>query len=167
MVESISFWPQKSNATNAFCLYQILEKIPVYRIYGLCTGRSLEYNACGLIIKNGTFPKGCFGCERGAKNSVFYLCRILQNDTLLEIGKAFGKPSYSPADSTIERVKEEQPSSKFSHWIFRLFDFNSEPPGQARIGEVLVCPSSHISRCSSILRITFRSLIKLMIFIST
>lgn len=39
---------------------------------------------------------------------MIYLCRILRNDPLLELGEAFGMTGYSPADSTVERVVKEE-----------------------------------------------------------
>ena len=48
--------------------------------------------------------------KRGKKNEprnvAIYLCRQLRNDTLIDLGKAFGMTGYSPAGSAIDRVNK-------------------------------------------------------------
>ncbi len=47
------------------------------------------------------------GQKNEARNVAIYLCRVLRNDTLRDIGQAFGMTGYSPAGSAVERVRRE------------------------------------------------------------
>lgn len=41
-----------------------------------------------------------------------YLCRVLRNDTLMELGKEFGMTGYSPAGRAVARVKKKLAKDK-------------------------------------------------------
>ena len=49
-----------------------------------------------------------FVAQRGKSNEprnvAIYLCRVLRNDTLMELGQSFGMSGYSPAGSAVARV---------------------------------------------------------------
>ena len=47
------------------------------------------------------------GKSNGPRNVAIYLCRVLRNDTLMELGKAFGMTGYSPAGSAVERINKK------------------------------------------------------------
>ena len=59
----------------------------------------------------GVTEREVFNVRRGFRNEprdvAIYLCRTLRNDTLREIGKAFGITGYSPAGSVVSRMKKE------------------------------------------------------------
>ena len=44
------------------------------------------------------------GKSNGPRNVAIYLCRVLRNDTLMELGKAFGMTGYSPAGSRTQKL---------------------------------------------------------------
>ncbi len=52
------------------------------------------------------------GRKNESRNVAIYLCRILRNDTLSDIGKVFGMTGYSPAGSAVERVNIELKSDR-------------------------------------------------------
>ena len=58
-------------------------------------------------IEEGALLNSQRGKSNEPRNVVIYLCRALRNDTLLDIGQAFGLTGYSPAGSAIERVKRK------------------------------------------------------------
>ncbi len=47
------------------------------------------------------------GKENEPRNVAMYLCRTLRNDTLKEIGQAFGMTGYAPAGSAVGRVTKK------------------------------------------------------------
>ena len=47
------------------------------------------------------------GKSNEPRNVAIYLCRVLRNDTLMELGHAYGMTGYSPAGSAVERVKKK------------------------------------------------------------
>ncbi len=59
----------------------------------------------------GVAEKTLLTAQRGKinepRNVAIYLCRVLRNDTLINIGHTFGMTGYSPAGSAIERVKKK------------------------------------------------------------
>ncbi len=61
--------------------------------------------------KYGVKEQDLFTVRRGIRNEprdvAIYLCRILRNDTLKELGKAFGITGYSPGGSVVSRVRKE------------------------------------------------------------
>jgi len=54
--------------------------------------------------------------KRGKKNeprtAAIYLCRQMRNDTLKDLGEAFGMTGYSPAGSAMDRIKKKLPSDR-------------------------------------------------------
>jgi len=64
----------------------------------------------------GVVEKDLLTAQRGKSNEprnvAIYLCRILRNDTLMELGKEFGMSGYSPAGSAVERVKKKLTTDK-------------------------------------------------------
>ena len=46
------------------------------------------------------------------RNVAIYLCRVLRNDTFLELGHAYGMTGYSPAGRAVERVRKKLPKDK-------------------------------------------------------
>ena len=59
----------------------------------------------------GVNNKDLLTAQRGKSNEprdvAIYLCRVLRNDTLIDLGQAFGMTGYSPAGSAVERVKKK------------------------------------------------------------
>jgi chromosomal replication initiation ATPase DnaA len=59
----------------------------------------------------GVAEKDLLKVQRGKSNEprnvTIYLCRLLRNDTLIDLGQEFGMSGYSPAGSVIERVKKK------------------------------------------------------------
>ena len=51
------------------------------------------------------------GKENEPRNVAMYLCRILRNDTLIDLGHVFGVSGYSSAGSAVERVVKKMPES--------------------------------------------------------
>ena len=64
----------------------------------------------------GVEEKDLLTAQRGKSNEprnvAIYLCRVLRNDTLLELGHAYGMTGYSPAGSAVERVRKKLPKDK-------------------------------------------------------
>ncbi|MEA2039068.1 MAG: helix-turn-helix domain-containing protein, partial [Thermodesulfobacteriota bacterium] len=52
------------------------------------------------------------GKSNEPRNVAIYLCRILRNGTLMELGQVFGMTGYSPAGSAVERVKKKLPKDR-------------------------------------------------------
>ena len=52
------------------------------------------------------------GKENEPRNVAMYLCRILRNDTLIDLGHEFGMSGYSSAGSAVERVVKKMPKSQ-------------------------------------------------------
>ena len=52
------------------------------------------------------------GKNNEPRNVAIYLCRVLRNDTLIDLGHAFGMTGYSPAGSAVERVKKKLKKDK-------------------------------------------------------
>jgi len=64
------------------------------------------------VRKNyGVSEEELFTAQRGKlnepRNTAIYLCRQIRNDTLMDLGEAFGMTGYSPAGSAIDRVKKK------------------------------------------------------------
>ena len=59
----------------------------------------------------GVEEKNLFAARRGKENEprnvAIYLCRVLRNDTLRELGLVFGMTGYSPAGSAVERITKK------------------------------------------------------------
>ena len=64
----------------------------------------------------GVVNKDLFTSQRGKSNeprdAAIYLCRILRNDTLIDLSQAFGMTGYSPASSAVERTKKNMIKNK-------------------------------------------------------
>ena len=69
-----------------------------------------------LFTRSGVEEKDLLTAQRGKSNEprnvAIYLCRVLRNDTLLELGHAYGMTGYSPAGSAVERVRKKLPKDK-------------------------------------------------------
>jgi REP element-mobilizing transposase RayT len=64
----------------------------------------------------GVKNKDLLTSQRGKSNEprdvAIYLCRILRNDTLIDLSQSFGMTGYSPASSAVERVKKNMVKNK-------------------------------------------------------
>lgn len=75
----------------------------------------------------GVAEKELLTAQRGRinepRNVAIYLCRVLRNDTLIELGRKFGMSGYSPAGSVIERVKKKlSKDEKLLHRVNQITD---------------------------------------------
>jgi hypothetical protein len=84
--DSAQLAPDRKHILNAVCLHYGVEKKE------LLTGRR--------------------GKENEPRNVAIYLCRVLRNDTLIELGKEFGMSGYSPAGSAVERVVKKMSKNR-------------------------------------------------------
>lgn len=64
-----------------------------------------------VCLAYGVAEKDLLTAQRGRNNEpravAIYLGRVLRNDTLKELGLAFGMTGYSPAGSAVERIKKK------------------------------------------------------------
>jgi len=58
-------------------------------------------------VKEGDLLVAHRGINNEPRNVAIYLCRILRNDTLIELGREFGMSGYSAAGSVVERIKKK------------------------------------------------------------
>jgi putative transposase len=74
-----------------------------------------------LIIREvcrnyGVSEQELLAAKRGKKNEprnvAIYLCRQMRNETLIDLGEAFGMTGYSPAGSAMDRIKKKLPSDR-------------------------------------------------------
>ncbi len=64
------------------------------------------------------------GLSNEPRDVAIYLCRILRNDTLREIGKVFGMTGYAPAGLAVNRIRKK---------------LSEEPILQDKIGHIINC----------------------------
>ena len=63
-------------------------------------------------VDEGSLLKSQRGKNNEPRDIAIYLCRVLRNDTLRELGQSFNMTGYSPASSAVERVKKRLPDNK-------------------------------------------------------
>ena len=80
----------------------------LHRIVNIFSMQSASYYG----VEKKEVLTGRRGKENEPRNVAIYLCRVLRNDTLIELGKEFGMSGYSPAGSAVERVVKKMSKNR-------------------------------------------------------